>query len=952
VAYTGAVMPDRDGLLRFEVLGALRAWRGDKRLAVGWPGQQAVLAALLLRDGYSMARDDLIDAVWGPDPPATAANIVQGHVARLRKVLEPARASHAPGRVLVSAGSGYMLQLSAGQLDLRAAQEHLATARRARGRGDVPASIAALDTALGLWHGTPLSGVPGPLAELERTRLEELRLTALEDRAEAALSLGGAADLAGELPVLVAQFPFREQFRALLMIALYRSGRQADALAVYADTRRVLVRELGVEPCQQLQQLHEAILNNRDAEIGMPSVLRLARPVALQHGLMIPRQLPPPAGCFVGRAAELRSLTALADRSAGEGGTVVITSIDGTPGVGKTALALQWAHQVANRFTDGQLYIDLRGFDPREPPLPPSAALERMLSSLGVDPQHIPSLVDEQAACYRTLLAGRRSLVVLDNAASAEQVRPLLPGGQHCFALVTSRHVLTGLVAANGAHRIALDVLAPAESARLLEDTIGRQRVSAEPDAVARLADLCGHLPLALRIAAARVAARPHNTLGDLVAELAVERLRLDVLAADEATSVRAAFSWSYQTLPAATARAFRLLGLHPGTDISAAAASALTAETHIGPLLETLTDAHLLQQTARARYRMHDLLRLYATERADAEDGPAEREAAISRLLAWYLHAADAADRMLIPHRRRVPLPGPPPVSVPGFACYDDALAWCENERTNLIAVTRLAAALGHHDIAWQLPVALWGFFMVRKPWSQWEITNQIGLAAARHLSDSTGQAHILGSLAFAHLDQRRHTEALECTREALVLCRATDDKWGVAVALLVTGMTHRQLGQHTAAVRACHEALAAWQDIHDTWGVAHTLYNLGDIYQEMGKFDEAVECHRHALRILDRAGDRWGQAHALTFLGVSLGHLNRHQEALDCLTRALQLRKDIGDRRGEAQTLYCLAAVLNQTGAATKAHAARQAALTIFEELGDPQAATVRAQLKAPAT
>jgi tetratricopeptide (TPR) repeat protein len=575
-----------------------------------------------------------------------------------------------------------------------------------------------------------------------------------------------------------------------------------------------------------------------------------------------------------------------------------------------------------------------------------------MLSSLGVDPQHIPSRVDEQAACYRTLLAGRRSLVVLDNAASAEQVRPLLPGGQHCFALVTSRHVLTGLVAVNGAHRIALDVLPPAESAGLLADTIDRQRVSAEPDAVARLADLCGHLPLALRIAAARVAARPHNTLGDLVAELAIERLRLDVLTADETTSVRAAFSWSYQTLPAATARAFRLLGLHPGTDISVAAASALTTETHIGPLLETLTDAHLLQQTARARYRMHDLLRLYASERADAEDGPAEREAAISRLLAWYLHAADAADRMLIPHRRRVPLPGPPPASVPGFACYDDALAWCENERINLIAVTRLAAELGHYDIAWQLPVALWGYFMVRKPWSQWEITNQIGLAAARHLSDSTGQAHILGSLAFALLDQRRHTEALECTREALVLCRASGDKWGVAVALLETGMAHRQLGQHTAAVRACREALAAWQGIHDTWGVAHTLYNLGDIYQELGKFDEAVDCHRHALRILDRAGDRWGQAHALTFLGVSLGHLNRHQEALGCLTRALQLRKDIGDRRGEAQTLYCLAAVLNQTGAATRAHAARQAALTIFEELGDPQAATVRAQLKAPAT
>lgn len=946
-------MPDEAGLLRFEVLGPLRAWRGDNRLVVGWPGQQAVLAALLLRDGHPVARDDLIDGVWGPDPPATAANIVQGHVARLRKVLEPARASHAPGRVLVHAGTGYMLlQLSAGQLDLRAAQEHLAAARRARGRGDVPASIAALDQALGLWHGTPLSGIPGPLAELERNRLQEMRLTALEDRAEDTLSLGRSADLAGELPVLVAQFPFRERLRALLMIALYRSGRQAEALAVYIDTRRVLVRELGIEPCQQLRQLHEAILNNRDAEIGIPPVLPLVRPVAAQTRPMIPRQMPPPAGCFVGRATELQSLTDLADRSDGDGGTVVITSIDGTPGVGKTALALQWAHQVADRFTDGQLYVDLRGVDPREPPLPPSAALERMLTSLGVDPEHIPSRVDEQAARYRTLLAERRSLIVLDNAASAEQVRPLLPGGQHCFVLVTSRNLLTGLVAVNAAHRIALDVLAPAESARLLADTIGRQRLSAEPYAAARLAELCGHLPLALRIAAARVATRPHETLGDLVADLAVAHRRLDVLTADETTSVRAAFSWSYQTLPAATARAFRLLGLHPGTDISAAAVCALTAQTHVGRVLETLTDAHLLQQTARARYRMHDLLRLYATERADAEDGPAEREAAISRLLAWYLHAADAADRMLIPHRRRVPLPGSPPATVPAFAYYDDALAWCEDERANLVAVTRLAGASGRHDIAWQLPVALWGYFMVRKPWSQWEITNQIGLAAARHLSDFAGQAHILGSLAFAHLDQRRHPEALQCTREALVLCRATGDKWGIAVALLVTGMARRELGQHTAAVRACHEALAVWQDIHDSWGVAHTLYNLGDIYQELRRFDEAVDCHRQALAILDRAGDRWGQAHALTYLGASLGRQDRHQEALDCLTRALQLRKNIGDRRGEAQTLYCLAAVHNRTGATTSAHAARQAALAIFEEIGDPRAATVRAQLEAPET
>jgi len=938
------MMPGLAGSLRIELLGAVRAWRGEQELKVGGPKQQAVLGVLAARANRVVSRSELIDAVWGQAVPRSGASALYSYVKALRYVIEPTRAHRARTGDLSSMGQGYLLRLEPGQLDVELFDQHLAHARGFREAGELVKAVSCFDDALRLWRGMPWAQVPGPFADVERERLTGQYVTAAEDRAELMLVTGQHEASVDELIRLAAEHPFRERLAGLLMIALYRGGRQAESLTVYSRMQQLLADELGVEPEPDLQRLHIDILNNRDAQVGGQVTSRIP---ALTGMVMAPRQLPPAAPHFTGRSRELQLLSDLIQESAGPVGTVVISVICGMPGVGKTALAVHWAYQVADQFPDGQLYVDLRGFDPHEPPLTPSAALERLLNGLGVNSQHLPSGLDEQTARYRTLLASKKALIVLDNAVSAEQVRPLLPGGWHNLVLVTSRNSLSGLVARDGAHPINLDVLGAEESAQLLSSTIGADRVAAEPGAATELAELCGHLPLALRVAGARAAAGRHKTLADFAAEMAVEHKRLDTLAADEVFAVRAAFSWSYRSLPAKAAAAFRLLGLYPGADIDRTAAMALTAQAPIDPILEVLAGAHLLQQTGRSRYRMHDVLRLYAAERANAEEGEADRQAAVKRLLTWYLHTADAADQMLIPNRRRVPLGNSPEPAVSAFPTYHSALAWCDAERSNLAALTRQAARLGDHETAWKLPVALWGYFMVRKPWSEWETTNQIGLSAARHLGNISGEAHILGSLAFIYMDRRRPAEAMQCMRTALALCRTTGDQWGEAVALLGLGMAYRQQHDLSAAIPSCQEALAIWRRIDDDWGAAHTLSNLGDMYRILRCHAQAIDCLHEALEIFGRVKDRWGQARTLANLGSNLGDMRRHGEAIYHLTRALRIRREIADRRGQAETLDRLAAVLEQTGACCQARATWRQALTIFEELGDPQADLVRTRV-----
>jgi tetratricopeptide (TPR) repeat protein len=582
----------------------------------------------------------------------------------------------------------------------------------------------------------------------------------------------------------------------------------------------------------------------------------------------VPRQLPPAVPNFVGRVEELDTLTRLLDRSGEAAVSVVISAISGAAGVGKTALALQWARQVQPRFPDGQLYVNLRGYDSGLP-LTAGQALDGFLRSLGVAADKLPTDLETQVGLYRSLVEGRRILVVLDNANSAEQVRHLLPGSPSCVAVATSRSRLSGLVARDGAHRVSLDRLTPTESIALLRQIVGA-RIDAEPGAAKELAWRCAHLPLALRIAAERVAVHPYTSLSFLTEELGCT-CDLDFLATedDETTAIRTVFSWSYQALVPEAARAFRLLGMHAGPDISMAAAAALLDRTpaKTRPLLETLANVHLLEETAPDRYRFHDLLRAYAIERVEAEESADLRDEAVDRELAWYLHTANMADRYLMPYRRcRIqvdPLPaGTRPLV---FEAYEQALRWCQVERANLIAGTRQAARTGRDAVAWKLPAILLSFFYLRKHWSEWIAVHDIGLSAADRFHDQEGRAWMLLGL----------------------------------------GIAHRDVREFTAAVDYLRRALETWRSIDHRWSEGGTLHNLGAAYHGLGKSEQACDCLSRSLAIARDIGERWGEGRALSTLGHVYRDMHRTEEALDQYRKAMVIRREIGDRQGVGSSL-----------------------------------------------
>jgi tetratricopeptide (TPR) repeat protein len=667
---------------------------------------------------------------------------------------------------------------------------------------------------------------------------------------------------------------------------------------------------------------------------------------------VVAAQLPHDVAGFTGRADELEQLRALFAGGGRAGATVVISAIDGVAGIGKTALAVHVAHQLAGRFADAQLYVDLRGFDPRQSPLQPGAALSHLLRGLGVDPRRVPSDLDDQVGMYRSLLAGRRALVVLDNAATAEQVRPLLPGGSDCAVLVTSRNRLSGLVVRDGARRLALDLLPEADAVALLAGILGAERVAAEPAAAVELARLCGRLPLALRIAADRAAAGPRRALADLVAALDVERDRLDLLAtpdADQTTAVRAVFSWSYHALPAAAARAFRLLGLHAGPDIEARAAAALLGADvpRAQALLDALATAHLIEEHRPGRYRLHDLVRLYAAEQAAAEEPEPDRAAAVARLLHWYLHTAAATDGLLSPQRRAVPLGRPAPGAAPlAFTAPAQAADWCEAELPNLIAAVEQASQAGQHATAWKLPIALSGYFSLRKHWSDWIATHQAGLAA-EHARDPHGQACILIGLGLAHFELRRFDEALDCHQRALDRWAEVGDIWGQGITLMNLGNDCTVLRRLDEALDHYQNALALAREINDRRLECIVLNNLGEAYRELGRHTEALDHQQKALALFREIGDPRNQGHALNGLGQTCHNMGRTADAIDHFRQALTVRREIGDQWGQAESLAGLATAMLDAGQPDAARQSWQAALAIFADLGDPQADEIRAQL-----
>lgn len=713
---------EREDSLRFAVLGPVRAWHGERELDLGSPQQRVVLAALLLRRGRPVTVAELIDAIWGPEPPSAALSVLRTYASRLRKVLEPGRDAGESPQVVVSAADGYLMRVPERALDLGVFEQRVAEAKKLRAAGEASAAAELLHAALDRWEGAPLAGLPGPLAEAERSRLTEVRLVALEARLDIDVQLGLHSEVIAELTALTGEHPLRERLCRLLMLALYRSGRQAEALAAYRKARSTLVAELGIEPGAALQELHNRILaadaaldlsasgsaesHEARGEGGDP----IASPTARQTAS--PAQLPADLGTFTGREAELAHLKGLLPDDGEPPTTLLISAIGGMAGIGKTTLAVHWAHRIAHRFPDGQLYINLRGLHPTGSAMPPAEAVRIFLDALGVPAQSVPASPEAQAALYRSLLAGRRMLILLDNARDAEQIRPLLPGSSGCLVIVTSRSQLAGLVANDGAHPLTLNALTPAEAHGFLARRIGAARLAAEPGAAEELITRCARLPLALAIVAARAATYPEFKLDAIAQELRDNQGSLDAFTGyDPTTDIRAVFSCSYEALSAPAARLFSLLALHSGPDLSAPAAAALAglSPRKTQRLLGELTGAHLLSARAPGRYILHDLLRVYAVERVVAEEAPQERDRALERLWSWYLHTADAAYAHLTPGRRRVPLePLAPGCHPSAFTAHDQALEWCETERSNLVAAAHQAAASGRPGTALQLTACL----------------------------------------------------------------------------------------------------------------------------------------------------------------------------------------------------------------------------------------------------
>jgi tetratricopeptide (TPR) repeat protein len=668
---------------------------------------------------------------------------------------------------------------------------------------------------------------------------------------------------------------------------------------------------------------------------------------------VVPAQLPASVDAFTGRANELAELDHLLAVTSATSAALRVFVISATAGVGKTALAVQWAHRVRHRFPDGQLYLNLRGYD-SGPPLTPEQALDSFLWALDVPAKKIPLGVEAKAELYRSLLARRRMLVVLDNANTAEQVRRLLPGSSRCVVVVTSRSRLDGLMVRGSAHRIELDPVPFAEALMLLRTIIGEKRIDAELDVALTLIRQCAYLPLALRISAERVVSHPHTTMADLVGELADERDRLNVLVADddEATAVRSVFFWSYRTLAPAVAQVFRLLGLHAGLDISLPAAAVLTGATMIQTrsLLNVLTSVHLLEETGRDRYRFHDLLRVYAAERAAAEETDETRATAIQRMLAWYLHTADAAVRIFSPPRLRVPLDPLEAAWRPlTFPSQAQAVEWCETELSNLVAATRQAAEHGHYVTAWKLPVVLWDFFSMRKHWVDWITIHQVGLAAARELRDRDGEGRILNSLGAAYRDLRRFEDAIDCFQQSLEIRREIGDQHTKGWILYNLGETYRVLGRFAEAIDYFHQALLIGRKAGERWGEGWVLTMLGDAYRGLGRFAEAIDYLNQALMIREEIGDQLGKSRTLNTLGTTYHELGRFQEAIDYLNQARKISHDDNFPGLEGHNLSCLGDAYREIGQLDTAQQYWRQALVILDNLGDPLAAEVRARLAA---
>jgi len=1025
-----AVQDSGDGL-RFAVLGPVQAWRDGSELDLGTPLQRSILAMLLLREGRAVTPAEMIDAIWGDDAPPRALGALRTYVSRLRTVLEPGRSPRTRPELLTSVGRGYALRLNDSSFDLLLFEHGVQEAEAARREGALARAAESLRASLALYTGDPLAGAVGPYAEHQRGRLAERRMSVLETLMDLDLELGRHADVLSELIALTADHPLRERLRAQLMLAYYRCGRSAEALAAFADTRATLIEELGIEPGSDLTSMHQRILTGdpaltparpvptvltKAAEAAQPSARETseadpepARATATNPELPRPAQLPAAVNDFTGRRQIIMRLRALLSSHDGSEG-VPVAAISGIGGVGKTALAVHVAHAMHDLFPDGQLYADLRGYG--EEPTAPESVLAAFLRGLGLPADALPDGLAERSALFRSLLADRRMLVLLDNARDADQVSELLPGSAGCAAIVTSRGKLADLVSAR---LIDLDVMEPEEALALFGIVAGVERVEAERAATMDVVAACGFLPLAVRIVAARLAARPSWTVASLVPRLADERRRLDEMRVGN-LAVESTFALGYGQLNPAQARAFRLLSLPGGPDVSIGAASGLLALDPMDTedVLESLVDASLLEAPAPGRYRFHDLLKLFARRVAERTENAAEEscaagetkrgerrgsgvsvtiggasEAALRRLLDFYLASARSAHRLAYEGSTIADQLG---VTGTGhvFASADEAVAWLSVEAESLFA--SIAQVTCAEDADELLPGA--DLLLAMEPLlesgshaREFESRTREMLAVARRLGavsselrcryvlgrvlfganrlaeaeeefrtslelsaggDRIVTGETLNALAVVAGRRRRHAEALTWFDSAREAFREVGARGGEALTLSYSARDHLFLKQPMEAIAAAEQGLALFIEMGSSAGTARARYHLGMILSRVGRLNEAVHHHAECLAFFRASRQRVWEQRVCSRLAETFINAGRFADAARHAEQALTVSREISHPYGEAQALAVLGTALNGLGEVERGRGCLERAHGLFRRLGAPEAEDLRLLLE----
>ncbi len=891
---------------------------------------------LLLAADRVVSVDSLVEAVWSGRPPVTGRTQIAICVAGLRKTF---KAAGCHDDAIITAHPGYMLSAAAHRIDARDFSERVASARAAARQDRTVAAADMLGEALALWQGPALAGISSQPVEIEAMQLEEERLAIYEELTALRLRLGQHRVLIGELTIAVREHPLREQGRVHLMLAQYRAGHRAESLQTFRDGRRQFVDELGLEPGPALQSLCDAILRD-DPVLAAPSTA--AEPAEMS---VIPAQLPSNVRFFTGRQAELSALDELlTDQSDSQ--PIAVGFVSGVAGVGKTSLVVHWAHRVASSFPDGQLFADLCGHNAQSEPTSPSTILDRFLRALDVSSVRIPAEFNERVALYRSVVSGRRMLIVLDNAKKFTQVEPLLPGGGMCRVLVTGRDQLDELVGSYAAVKLRLSTLRESEAAALLGQVVGGDRARAEPASLARLTDLCDRLPLALRIAAARLAAKPHWTISHLVTRLEDQRQRLDELSYGD-QQVRGSFELGYRYLDPATAAMYRRLGLLNIPSFAAWAGAALldTGQTEAENIIEQLVDAHLLEvegvdPTGDVRYRFQDLLKLYASERAREEDSPAEQRAACGRAIGGWLALAEEA------HRREY---GGDYTIIHGTAArwrpdrdqvdqlMREPLAWFETERLSIVAVIAQSAQLGMDELAWDLAMTATTLFEARNYLDDWRSSCELALSATRRSGNLRGEAVMLYALGTLETFQQQYELAAGFFAAALSLFGRTAAPYGRALTLRNIALLDRIRGDLLVARERCKEARSAFQSVGDRYAEAHVLGNMAQIELELGNPDAGVQLAREAVRICRDIGTARGEAQSLYRLAEAFFEQERFTEAAETFQQVLRIVRDNGDKLGEAYAARGLGETQLRAGLLEQAEATLLEALDSSRQIPD---------------